>query len=954
MVPPRNPQHSSSPLFEQVTAELEGAISDGDPTLEAEPTTLPPAAGVLQSPDRPALWHIKSDSILLRQSLGTALSTSPTSIHGLSPPAESIKSASRSPPEYSRPRNGHRSDSSSSYQISEDSNAGSATRSRRHISFNSFVEQRVVVDPQPPPRLSTVYARSSSDSGSEDEDDTILQMRSSSGSSLSSSRRGSSNSQVSSSDIVSNRPATQMTMITAPIAPTLLKLDKVGEPDNLPVQSPAIVFVAPHGVDEEALKYEVHIASKPHFAVQADRRRIGGNNWSPRASGEEQQQEPLDYFSGVPLNGEPIETPRESIYTEEDEDAITVRPRGVRSPRLNGRSRGDPMSPNADESELSPIAPETARLYPVVPGKNSFARKPPQTTLNSSSPPTVSHDEVARPSAGDEAPRSSRTILPKPLGVPRHSGSHSDIQPGAGSSGGSGPRSSILSASMSSMRSGRSSARNRNSSAITFEGVDMGGHTSALSGRAGADTTSARADDRSDSRGRSQRGQQDDMERPRRGRSLLRTSSSSTVSERERSSTTGSSSSPMGSLSPRSTTSVGIVGGYIVPPSGIGSIIVPSGSLTRNGSSGLRHESGWSGSWSAEEEQNGIDGGDLAQVSPTKTKPPSSGGLVRVSSSSNLSQTSTQSTPRSSGIRRTNSSTNVAAKSFTTSIQRTTLSSNAPPSTPPLTTPLITNVPVVTLQPPSSQGTTFDELRHANEGLIGTPSSGASYSSESTGSSWKAREFDDSPITPPPLVELEPKPVAFAEPSLQRELVLTQNSIKPRASGMSLASTTSNGSNESNATVVPKSSRSAKQRSSQLASASSSVSPISPSTSPTPHQHQHRRSSSKSSLNSGAPSPPLAVRSSGASSGSTPSVTQAVATRSGFGSPVPSATRMHLRQLSGGMPSPTGGSHRDRDKSPSSFSSSPVVSPGSVLSNVVESAKGFFDALWSGGEPRSG
>ncbi|PVG00753.1 hypothetical protein CPB86DRAFT_170490 [Serendipita vermifera] len=1056
IIPPRAPQHSSSPIYEAVSEQIEeSADAKEELVLESEPSTLPPAAGVLQAPSRPPLWHTKSDSILARQPMSSTLSTSPASIHGLSPPGDNSsdllsKSASLSPPDRNNhhpQRRGQRSDSSSSYQVSDDSaNNGATTKPRRHISFNSFVEQRIVVDPVST-RLSTVYARSSSDSGSDDEDDeeTVLQMRSSSGSSLSSSRRGSSNSRASFSD--TNTPATaratQMTMITAPIAPTLLKGN-----DELPAPSPAVVFVAPNGVDEEALRYEVHFASRPHFAVPADRRRAGSQeDWMEESGNWYDQGEGVDYFSGVPLNGEvavdnqPQQPPRESIYTEEDEDAITVRTRkggGIRSPRGSGYGRREGSGlkwVDGEEITTSPTSPQSPTSRPV-PRKSAFSKKYRDSVMNTSvSPPFVSHQEVVDSHDDDHSLSPTKS---RPLGVPRRVESNSDnIQ--SSSSGwskdegvviGSAPPSSLLSASISSARSSstptsannnstaggglvtmaaagaRSSSNRKRPRGASFEGVDMAGHTSALSGRSGSSrygsangnggglvrsqsaalVSGSRDFDMEEvGRGRSPRVVSDE-DRPRRGRSLLRTASSSSISERERSSTT-SSSSPIGSLSPHSSSSVGIVGGYIVPPTGGGSVIIaPSGSV-RNGSS-LRYEADsslWSldartGRSAAErEEEEKVDGGDLAQIVNTTPKATSTPGLVRTSSSSNIPaqtslQNSTQQSRPSSGLKRSSSSTNIvggSSSSKPSGLQRTGSSSNIAgqlsspvplqrsssssniassnktiptqqrqPSLQVVTSPTKNAIPSLVLQPPSAKPSSASNMRD-ERATIDNDSFASLSGSESTGSFWKNGELE-SPATPPSPADKSQRAAAIDESgttSLHRELLLAKP-IKPRASGMSLASSTSNGSNSSSATVVPppaSASQSApKSRSSNLASASSS---LSSNASPSPSTpSSHRRASSKSSVTTGPTTPPPTVRTGNIPSIATSHVTPAVATRSELGSPGSSASEKHLRRLSAGVTSPVD------DKSP--MNSASPVSPGSVISNVVGSAKGFFDALW--------
>ncbi|KAG8802589.1 hypothetical protein FRC16_009262 [Serendipita sp. 398] len=1033
IIAPRVPPTTSSPLYEAVTAEMEGQPIGDQPVSElvtpdgstehlggdTEAIAVP---GVLKASTRPPLWHTKSDSILLRDGVKASLSTSPMSIQGLSPPGDrdsAVKSASRSPPEFEQGRNGRRSDSSSSYQVSDGGNGknGMQTKPKRHISFNSFVEQRIVVDPLPT-RLPTVYARPStddSDSGDDDNDEydeddedgeTILQMRSSSGSSLS-SRRGSSASNSSRDD---RSLASQMTMITAPIAPTLLK-----EPDDLPAPSPAVVFVAPDGIDEEALKYKVHVASslRSQFALQADRRRSGSDDWIPGSAdwyeqqAEERERDMLDYFSGVPVG--PTSTPpsrkimeepdREPIYTDEDEDAITVRRRGrIRSPRgsisgwhsptATGESGSKGLGPPKAASETtlpSPVASRTGatrRSYEIINVSTRTGSSP--SASSSISPPIVSHQEVVespKATRGGDSSSSSSSISRNAPYVESDSAGSSSYSSASGLIVGSAPRSSNLSSSMSSMRpsSTRSAYRNRPRGA-SFQGVDLRGETSALSGRSSSSVSSPpREPGLSYERGRSAR-INEELERPRRGRSLLRTGSSSTLSERERSSTT-TSSSPMGSLSPRSTSSVGIVGGYI--PTSAGSVIIaPSGSL-RSGSA-LRYESG---SWTTEEERT-IDGGELEQIISTHSKPksksnpipqpesnpipvsapvpapepqpqsqptqdvkPKLSGLVRTSSSSNIPGQTSLNSP--SGIRRSGSSSSLVSKPGV--LQRTSSSSNIVGAARP--SPQITpsgDIPSLVLQP-SSRKSSLTELSSRGNLAIDPFASPAeslgSHSSESTGTSWRTGELDiESPATPPSPVQRSRPP--FDEPAfLHQEVLQARNAIKPRASGVSLAS---NGSNSSSTTIVPNAIASStgtpggsaplvgsKRRSAHFASVSSSAS------STTSAASMHRRSTSRSSHSVPPSTPPTAIRSTSSSSTvPTRLVTPVVVTRGEIGpsssNSTMSASEKQLRRLSGGIGSPNA---EEKSNSGSPNPSSPT-SPGSVLSNVVGSAKGLLDALW--------
>ncbi|KAG8847376.1 hypothetical protein FRB91_011831 [Serendipita sp. 411] len=822
------------------------------------------------------------------------------------------------------------------------------TKPKRHISFNSFVEQRIVVDPLPT-RLPTVYARPStddSDSGDDDNDEydeddedgeTILQMRSSSGSSLS-SRRGSSASNSSRDD---RSLASQMTMITAPIAPTLLK-----EPDDLPAPSPAVVFVAPDGIDEEALKYKVHVASslRSQFALQADRRRSGSDDWIPGSAdwyeqqAEERERDMLDYFSGVPVG--PTSTPpsrkimeepdREPIYTDEDEDAITVRRRGrIRSPRgsISGwhsptatgesGSKGSGPPKAASETTLpSPVASRTGatrRSYEIINVSTRTGSSP--SASSSISPPIVSHQEVVespKATRGGDSSSSSSSISRNAPYVESDSAGSSSYSSASGLIVGSAPRSSNLSSSMSSMRpsSTRSAYRNRPRGA-SFQGVDLRGETSALSGRSSSSVSSPpREPGLSYERGRSAR-INEELERPRRGRSLLRTGSSSTLSERERSSTT-TSSSPMGSLSPRSTSSVGIVGGYI--PTSAGSVIIaPSGSL-RSGSA-LRYESG---SWTTEEERT-IDGGELEQIISTHSKPKSKSNPIPQPESNPIPVSAPVPAPEP----QPQSQPTQDVKPKLSGLVRTSSSSNIPGQT--------------SLNSPSG-------IRRPAESL-------GSHSSESTGTSWRTGELDiESPATPPSPVQRSRPP--FDEPAfLHQEVLQARNAIKPRASGVSLAS---NGSNSSSTTIVPNAIASStgtpggsaplvgsKRRSAHFASVSSSAS------STTSAASMHRRSTSRSSHSVPPSTPPTAIRSTSSSSTvPTRLVTPVVVTRGEIGpsssNSTMSASEKQLRRLSGGIGSPNA---EEKSNSGSPNPSSPT-SPGSVLSNVVGSAKGLLDALW--------
>ncbi len=625
-VPPRLLPLVGSPLYEgpAIEGHAEESLVPPSPTeAHLENASIPPDEAVLHAPKRPPLWHTKSDSIVLRNRFSTSPQPPNPNTFPSSPSPPHRKTPSPSPPGRFTSRKSARSDSSSSVQHSDAGSYASSTtngggrvrqngRPRRHISFNSFVEQR-----------------SLSDSGSDDEQ---LEMRSLSSSGTLTSRRLSSGSRSSSSTTahLAGGPP-KLSMITAPFPPALLK-----EAVDLPAPSPAVVFVPPSGVDHQGLEYRlIRAASAGSNGVRSPYGFHGAKiaspislNRSPELVGASQgdwayQEKMLDYFSGVPVHAsgrrhsrrlEPTELNggllpdgdglvREPVYTDEDADAITVRRRRSGGSLRSGRSgsgssiKGSSGSIATPSTVVTAIATSSAVQWPLLgagqsPGSTNLEADNPSLRAgtqvqHSSSGPSTTLGGISAPTTrgrGGPLPRSTGFDLDN-IGESTFALGGRSQSYGGGGGGRIGFGGIVRNASVVEVSSGNlSSGGSDGPPPFESRGRTMNGPGGGLGGGAAE-------------------------EPPRRGRSLLRTASSSSISERERSSTGGSSASPIGSLSPRpgagivGSGSVGIIGNRDSSILGI----VARG---RAGSS-LRYESGsWSRSRDASEEDGNEDDDD--------------------------------------------------------------------------------------------------------------------------------------------------------------------------------------------------------------------------------------------------------------------------------------------------------------------------------------------------------
>lgn len=1044
-LPPRPPPLVSSPLYEEPAIEgrAEEPPEPPSPTEEhLETASIPPDEAVLHPPTRPPLWHTKSDSIVLRNRLSP--SPEPANPSAQAPaqplPPPQRKTPSLSPPGRFTSRKSVRSDSSSSVQHSDTGSYVSSTTHgggrgrqnggpRRHISFNSFVEQRIVIDP--PTTLPTVHSRSLSDSGSDDDEQLEMRNLSSSGSlssrRLSAASRSSSNATAHAAD-----EPPKLSMITAPFPPALLK-----EAVDLPAPSPVVVFVPPSGVNQQALEYQLLRGAssggsngvRSPFGLQGARNASPISlNRSPELVGASQdewgyQEKQLDYFSGTPVHASgrhhsrrtgPTEVDggllldddgivREPVYTDEDADAITVRRRRSGGNLRRGRSGSGSSNISKGGSIATPPTTSSSSVgqwAPVGGGESSNS-----INLADSPPPdagTQVHYSSSAPSergttsfAGISAPATRGRAGP----LPRSNGFTSDDNGGT---------TSALGRSQSHGSGGR----------IGFGGIVRNASNKGVAGGSPSSGVSSSGEAPPfESRGRTMNGPSGSVgsgaaeEPPRRGRSLLRTNSSSSISERERSSTGGSSASPIGSLSPRPSAgiigsgSVGIIGGRDSASLGI----VNRG----RGGSSLRYESGsWSRSRDASEEDGNEEDEDEEDEEEEEEnrrvfvkRSGAAGSIRRNDSGPSLVRTSSSSqiVPRGgAGLVRSHSSAGRQDGLFGSNHVAAAL-----PPPPTLSKPGVkfsTPPPssTVRLPPPRppTPGGKRGRAMHLDLNEVDEKESGDSATNSS--SPWSASEFAipwrertslelDSSVTPPSPNErrevqiasntTSSGPAAGPLPPLKYPMPVL---IRPKASGASLTSVVSaesNGSASSAATAVPIPSRINELRSplhvthphaqqqtdntSPVISASSSMSSNTSAVLSSPPEQPHKQDSPVpvSSKAGTKPVPPKVIVAPTTKSLAPKAVT-AAAVAVGAPSPSPSAmtvtrnaAKRHSRSLSGSSSkearSGSISSNNDEPRSPQRTQTPPLASPNSpsVLAGVVGHAKNLFGAIWGGGSP---
>ena len=258
-------------IFEMLTHHMPASpINDG--YIEFDDTVGPgdyfpaePASG--PSPSRPAIPHTKSDTNLLASSLRTRKS-SPQGTddhnhqgrhqHGSSPPART-PSTSGSP---------HRAPSD-------------AENGKRHISFNTFVEQCIAIE-KPADQPSDDDASSEDEMDDDDEEsdeDGVLEFRTRSGSMPLPPAPKKPNLVRHHSHSTSDRSSHAQHVTIAPIAPTILKSS-----ESFPGLSPTVVFVPPNGSVYSSVVPPVQFQLDEEVPFTSARRGRGSGTASPSSS----------------------------------------------------------------------------------------------------------------------------------------------------------------------------------------------------------------------------------------------------------------------------------------------------------------------------------------------------------------------------------------------------------------------------------------------------------------------------------------------------------------------------------------------------------------------------------------------------------------------------------------------------------------------------------------------
>ncbi|CUA70701.1 putative protein C227,15 [Schizosaccharomyces pombe 972h-] [Rhizoctonia solani] len=310
------PLHTAEP----VPAHKESTLSDKldliksvgkKPILKhrtlTERLSLPrPASPILESSDltedealeydtdgniRPPLPHTKSDTNIIRRPSNRRISPPRVvqGMGGISGQQNSVPTLQVNGLEKTHSRGSESSNSPRGGSSDVESNSG---KERRHIHFNTFVEQCISIDK---PRSTGA----DDDSEEEEVDDDILEIRSISGSSMTSvvsnSRPPFTRRDSNDKDLVS----------IAPIAPTILKSS-----DPHPAPSPAVVFVPPSGScyegEHHMLQYHARQQKSEHYTPSPPSNVIDcASPSSPSSSNLHWEDEDEDYGVGFDYFGGP-------------------------------------------------------------------------------------------------------------------------------------------------------------------------------------------------------------------------------------------------------------------------------------------------------------------------------------------------------------------------------------------------------------------------------------------------------------------------------------------------------------------------------------------------------------------------------------------------------------------------------------------------------------------------
>ncbi|KAG8695166.1 hypothetical protein FRC09_009356 [Ceratobasidium sp. 395] len=337
---------------------------------------------------RPPLLHTKSDTNIIRRPSNRRISPPRVAVG-----ASGLASNQPSPVpaievNMLEPSGSQGSDSSNSPRGgSSDLESNSGSSNRRHIHFNTFVEQYISIDK---PRTSTVE----DESEESEADDDVLEIRSLGGSSTTSvlsqyTRPAFARRDSGEKDLIS----------IAPIAPTILKSSELH-----PAPSPAVVFVPPNGSlyegEDHLLQYHADQHQKTPYDAPIPVNVIdytSSSSASSSASSQSQWEEEedygvgFDYFSGADLG----------VGQEYD---------------MRADSRGGPYLPRGAQRARQPGAP--------VPNDVSTTPTQSDPQLNSVAAVFASHQErdhegASVTSSSNSSNQSDSTVQPGTVAGPR-------------------------------------------------------------------------------------------------------------------------------------------------------------------------------------------------------------------------------------------------------------------------------------------------------------------------------------------------------------------------------------------------------------------------------------------------------------------------------------------------------------------------------------------------------
>lgn len=277
---PPGPRPSKPILKHRTLSEMLSITTPSSPVMEAD-TPEGEVDGLDQA--RPMLATTKSDTNILTTRPGMAIRrTSPTLPMGAFPSGNQGQGAAGGA--------GQKSPNAPGTRTPTEGNPPSSGKEKKHISFNTFVEQCIAVD-DPSARENNMWQES--------EDDDMLEMRSHRSSSSKSSRPSISRHSSSSSTRSQQEPLT-----IAKIAPTMLKTQTYANSEQLPqmVYQPPPQYLSPQ------ISPGVHSPVGPSsYSSQASTASTGSTGTAQGKKWDDDDGQPYDYFGGPDRSSGPAQ-----------------------------------------------------------------------------------------------------------------------------------------------------------------------------------------------------------------------------------------------------------------------------------------------------------------------------------------------------------------------------------------------------------------------------------------------------------------------------------------------------------------------------------------------------------------------------------------------------------------------------------------------------------------------